>query len=164
MEQLPKRKSNRLPDHDYGQAGVYFITICAAEKTCLFGQIVAPERENQAAEVRLSPYGEILAEQICRMSDSASAVCVERWVIMPNHVHLLLRVKEDGRADRASNAAIPQFLSALKRITNRRAAVSLWQRSYYDHVVRNEEDYLRIWAYMENNPAKWAEDRYYEPL
>lgn len=62
---------------------------------------------------------------------------------------------------RPTNALIPQFLSSLKRYTNRKAGRALWQTGYHDHIVRDEADYQRVWSYIETNPAKWEEDLYY---
>lgn len=62
---------------------------------------------------------------------------------------------------RPTDAVIPKLISSLKRYTNRKAGASLWQGSYYDHIIRDENDYLRVWAYIDQNPARWAEDEYY---
>ena len=95
---------------------------------------------------------------------------------MPNHVHLLLRIAEDGSSgtptptvagDGSSgtkspaNARLPMFVSTWKRFSNQRCGSELWQRSFHEHVIRGAEDYAMIWDYIEKNPAKWAEDRYY---
>ncbi len=92
---------------------------------------------------------------------------------MPNHIHFILLVRQgDGasgtpppttdRGKAPANAAVPQFVSTLKRYTNRRAGCNLWQRSFYDHIIRDEEDYLAIAGYIQTNPARWREDRFYD--
>lgn len=91
-------------------------------------------------------------------------VSVEKYVIMPNHVHLLLRIREEnGGAPGSSRPTqtIPRLIGVLKRLTNRDIGEKIWQTSYYDHIIRNEADYLRIWDYIDTNPAKWKEDEYY---
>lgn len=83
---------------------------------------------------------------------------------MPNHVHFIITVAAHGGSSRTptpTNAKLPAFVSTWKRFTNKKAGVSLWQRSYYDHVIRNDADCLRAWQYIDDNPAKWAEDEYY---
>ena len=87
---------------------------------------------------------------------------------MPNHVHILLNVKQNqclrvgaSGMPHPTNGVIPKFVSSLKRFTNRETGAQLWQRGYHDHIVRNEEDFLRIWRYIDNNPAVWLEDKYY---
>ena len=89
---------------------------------------------------------------------------MEKFVVMPNHVHLLMGItRRETGAPRSSRPTklVPRIVSALKRFTNKEAGWDLWQTSYHDHIVRSEADYLRIWNYIDTNPAKWREDRYY---
>ena len=91
-------------------------------------------------------------------------VSIDKYIIMPNHIHMIVILSpKDGpsRTPAPTNMRLPFLISTLKRFTNRAAGISLWQRSFYDHVIRNEADYLRIWRYIDTNPAKWAEDEYY---
>ena len=95
---------------------------------------------------------------------------------MPNHIHLLLQIGGNGPSGTPAptntddgpsgtpaptNEALPRLVSTFKRFTNRRCGIQLWQRSYHEHVIRNEDDYRQIRDYIENNPARWVEDRYY---
>lgn len=89
-------------------------------------------------------------------------VQVEKYVVMPNHVHLLLTISEMGPA-RCPAPTIPKIIGALKSISTRKAGQAIWQRGYYDHIIRGSADYLRIWDYIDTNPAKWEEDEYYAP-
>ena len=81
---------------------------------------------------------------------------------MPNHIHLILQIHcvEDGRM--ISAPTISTVVGQMKRWIYRQAGTALWQKSYHEHVIRNENDYRDIWEYIENNPIRWAEDRYYE--
>lgn len=82
---------------------------------------------------------------------------------MPNHVHLILAIGvADGRMISASTKSLSTIVGQMKRASSKAAGISLWQRSFYDHVIRNEADHLRIWAYIDTNPAKWREDCYYD--
>ena len=102
-------------------------------------------------------------------SDRIDGLRVEKYVIMPNHVHLLLRIDgmitgADGGPPRASAptyATMPSAIGALKRLIHREAGQAIFQRSYHEHVIRSEADYREIWSCIDTNPAKWAEDRYY---
>ena len=67
-----------------------------------------------------------------------------------------------SRMPRPTNQVIPMFVSSLKRFTNRKTGVDLWQKSYHDHIIRNEQDFLQVWQYIDDNPAQWLEDCYYE--
>lgn len=172
MEGFAKRKASRLPGYDYSQGGVYFLTICAAEHEPLFGRVEFPETcvgggVPDALHVRLSRAGTEIQFRITEMIRRYEGISLCHYVIMPNHVHLLLQL-ENGPSgtpapthEQRANQIVPAFVSTLKRMTNKRCGQNLWQRGYHDHVVRNDADYLRIWQYIETNPAKWAEDKYY---
>ena len=86
---------------------------------------------------------------------------------MPNHVHLLVSIDHpEVSAPRSSRSThqIPRIIAALKRFTNQKAGMQLWQSSYHDHIIRSRADYLRIWQYIHTNPQKWEEDGYHAPL
>ncbi|MDO4314622.1 MAG: hypothetical protein Q4C45_02515 [Oscillospiraceae bacterium] len=88
-------------------------------------------------------------------------VVLEHDVIMPSHVHLLLRMEsEDSGGPGAARPTVQTIVGGIKSITTPRIGASIWQPSFYDHIVRNESDFLRIWTYIDTNPAEWAEDRY----
>jgi REP element-mobilizing transposase RayT len=91
---------------------------------------------------------------------------VEKYVIMPNHVHLLIIIEDEvnggaSRMPRPTEKRIPRFISSMKRYTNKISKYALWQDGYYDHVIRDENDFLAHWKYIDDNPAKWAQDKYY---
>ena len=117
-----------------------------------------------APSVRLSPWGRVVEETLRQMTEY-KGVTVEKVVIMPNHLHLLLFVKESGngssQAPNPTNAAVPKFVSLFKRRCDHTCGENIWQRSYHDHIVRSEADYRRIWEYIDTNPAKWREDCFY---
>ena len=171
MKDLPVRKSIRLKDYDYSQEGFYFITICIKDGHEMLGEIV----NNQSI---LSEYGSIVKREIENISEIRKECAVEKYVIMPNHIHLIVQiVGDDGnrpvspytngvnhRADchPPLRKSIPNMVQGLKGAVTRNIGFSLWQRSYHDHVIRNKEDYQRIWQYIDENPIKWIEDRYYK--
>ena len=93
-------------------------------------------------------------------------VRVEKYVIMPNHIHFILMVeaaciKGTSKAPSPTNAIVPHFVSTFKRFCHQDVGNRFFQRSYHDHVIRNETDYLRIWEYIDNNPILWKEDCFY---
>ena len=108
-------------------------------------------------------------EKYIRSSDRITGLTVDKYVIMPNHVHLLLRVEgirfetNSGppRASAPTTAMLPNAVGAIKRLTQRELGQTIFRRSYHEHVIRGEEDYRQIWEYIGTNPAKWAEYRYY---
>ena len=158
---LPKRKQIRLQNYDYSSPGSYFVTICTHERRCILSEIAVGDGVLDVPNVRLSPYGEIVAETLREMG-KYSWLSLDRYVIMPNHIHLLVQIGDNGpsRTPPPTNELLPMLISTFKRFTNRKCGLQLWQRSYHEHVIRNERDYQEIWEYIDTNPAKWAEDRY----
>ncbi|MGM9626902.1 MAG: transposase [Faecousia sp.] len=164
---MPTRKRTRLEGWSYSSEGIYFLTLCAKDKKPIFSRVVGCGILD-APYAALTEYGVCVQDSLLFLSNSNSGISLEKWVIMPNHVHILLRLNEEpslaqgaSRMPRPTNAAIPKFVSSLKRFTNRKTGVELWQDGYHNHIVRNEPDYLRIWQYIDNNPAVWLEDKYY---
>lgn len=158
----PGRRQLRLPEYDYSQAGCYFITVCTAGRRCLLGAVGRDDLG--APSVRLTPYGKIVEQYICSIPAAYDTVQIDQYVIMPNHIHLLLWIRTGSGAPGSSRPTqmVPRIVAALKRFTNRDAGIKLWQPSFYDHIIRDENDFLRIWTYIAANPSKWAEDRYYD--
>ena len=165
---LPKRKPNRLPRFDYGTVGAYFITICAREKKKVFGRVVGGGVLD-APRMSPSPHGKIVIAQLEAMTNFYPDLQIEKYVVMPNHIHFIVVVTQGpSGASRTppptevrANQTIPAFVSTLKRMTNRTAGVQLWQRGYYDHIIRNQLDYDTIWQYIDENPTKWPHDQFY---
>ena len=150
-----------------------------------------PDMEINTPYVELSEYGKNLEETIEFINNKENGIYINKYVIMPNHVHMIVIIHDlrDGGAsepnengastngegvcatngDGASgmprptnpNDTIPKIVSSIKRFTNKQSRFDLWQTSYHDHIIRNEDDYLRIWKYIDENPAKWMEDKYY---
>ena len=164
MNDYPKRKALRLPVYDYSEAGEYFLTICTKDRKPILSSV---GRDDLGAPcVTLTNYGTIAEKLLLKIPKAYKNVSLEKYVIMPNHIHLLLRIsnaeKDGAPGSLRPTQMVPRIIGALKRLSNQAAGEKLWQTSYYDHVVRNEADYLRIWDYIDTNPAKWQEDEYYE--
>lgn len=152
------RKHPRLGDYDYRSPGAYFITICCEHRQPWLGRI-----DNSGQY--LSRYGEISEREILSLSRRYAYVEVPKYVIMPNHLHLLVVIQDTiPIADRMS---VPHLIGVLKAKNTQACKAAgypnqtLFQTSFYDHVVRTEQDYAEIWAYIDGNPQKWLEDRFY---
>lgn len=166
---MRERKHPRLKGYDYSGPGGYFLTICTDKKKQLLSEIVG--RGLAPAAVHLLPAGELVAEELGKLEGRFPGLVIEQSVIMPNHIHLLLRVPA-GASPRPtgerSGVNVIDVVRVLKSMTTRRwnalrgtAGQKLWQPSFYDHVIRDEGDYLTKWDYISANPARWAEDEYY---
>ncbi len=113
---------------------------------------------------KLTVYGQVVKHQFETMNGLYENIKVNHYVIMPNHIHFIIEIK-NGRsrtpAPTRANAIIPKYVSTFKRFTNKNSGIELWQRSYYDHIIRNEADYIEKLNYILTNPAKWTDDKYY---
>ena len=170
--ELPKRKKNRLPDFDYSTPTAYFITLCTHNRQCFLSRIVGAIHESPA--VQKTVCGQMV-ERIIRNLPQHLGVQIDKYVIMPNHIHMLVRVVADTplRAIRESPLRVRSVVSkavgyikmnASKEIHTRYGDMPIWQRGFYDHVVRSEKDYRDIWEYIEGNPGKWKEDELYTSI
>ena len=162
MNELPQRKPNRLKDYNYSQNGAYFVTICAKDRLELFATI-----DVGAAFCRpcLMQAGEIIENEISTLSRTYEGVFVDCYVVMPNHVHMIIAIAGmwQHEASGRQNAAptISRMMNQWKRAVSTKIGYSVWQKSFHDHIIRNEEDYIRIAEYIENNPVNWEEDCFY---
>ena len=159
--ELAKRKPNRLENYDYRTAGGYFITICTRDKAHLFWKNVGAIID-RPENVPLNHLGQIVDQVICDIPCHYPAVAVDKYVIMPNHVHLLLRIETDDCGRSMIAPTLSKVIQQMKGTAVKKAGISIWQKGFYDHVIRGDEDYLECWRYIEENPRKWAlapEDR-----
>jgi len=167
VKELPVRKHPRLKGYDYNQNGSYFITFCVKDKHEILGQLSVGRGILDAPLVILSEYGNALREAIEFLNNNENGIDIVHYVIMPNHVHMIVRVEKlyggASRMPRPTNALIPKLVSSIKRFTNKKVGFNLWQRSFHDHIIRSADEYLRIWQYIDENPMRWFEDIYYIP-
>lgn len=155
---FPKRKNIRLKEYDYDSAGAYFITICTANRRCYLWEAVGT---GIARPPRLSQYGKVVEKAIQNIPICYAGVSVDKYVIMPNHLHLLLRIdaEENGRA--MPVPTISTIIQQTKGYVTKQIGCSIWQSRFYDHVIRNQADYDDVYRYIENNPTQWEQDELY---
>ncbi|MBQ6796258.1 MAG: transposase [Clostridia bacterium] len=151
---FPKRKPNRLPNYDYSRSGAYFITVCTKDKACIFWD----DAGATIGRPQLSQYGEIVNSAILNIETLYPYIRVDKYVVMPNHVHILLMC-DNGRAMHAPtiSTVIQQFKGAVSKTVGS----PVWQKSFHDHIIRNQQDYNNIWTYIDTNPLKWENDCFY---
>ncbi len=172
------RRSIRLKGYDYSLAAAYFITICAYERECLFGEITD-------GVMQLNEIGQIVADEWERSPEIRPEIELDNWIIMPNHIHGIFVICEsandvavgandvavgaNGRSPlpiRMKPRSLSSFVSGFKSATTRRInltrnapGTSVWQRNYYDHIIRNESSLQNIRQYICNNPLSWEVDQ-----
>ena len=163
----PQRKSNRISNYDYNQNGAYFVTICTQDRKKILSKISVGTPVSGCPQelcLQLLPYGVIADKYIRQMNDFYQNLSVEKYTIMPDHIHLLITIHSmDGHPGRGvptkvndRTSVIARFVGTLKRFCNKEYGENIWQGRYYDHVIRNQQDYEEIWQYIENNPRKWV--------
>lgn len=175
---LPSRKPNRLPKYDYSSGGMYFITICTAERKNLFwtkdtvsdvgADIIRPLCPDDNVQdfiqtpsaVPLSAIGQIADIAVRDIAFHYEGVSVNHYVIMPNHIHLMLSITAAGGRLIAA-PTVSTIIGQFKRHVSRKVGHGIWQKSFHDHIIRDERDYQKIWSYIECNPWYWETDCFY---
>ena len=159
------RRSVRLRGWDYSNAGAYFVTLCAKNRECLFSTVVH-------GEMQLNEMGRIAAECWEWLEKQYAHVEWDQWVIMPNHMHAIIVLHGRGALQRAPTESQPvktkslgQLIGMYKTVSTRRInefrntpGIIVWQRNYHEHIVRNDDELIRIRRYIANNPGKWESD------
>lgn len=200
-KELPKRKPTRLKEFDYNNAGVYFLTICTENRDHILSQIIgnneqsaehkivggdvldAPRNNDnydlfyENAYIELLPFGIIADKYIKQMNNFYDNIEIDQYVIMPNHIHILLIIHDDKNlcngASRTSpptlsvhrqHSVVSRFVSTFKRFCNKEYGYNIWQRHFNDHIIRNDEDYKMHLQYIYDNPVKWHYDELYLKL
>ncbi|MBQ8546808.1 MAG: transposase, partial [Clostridia bacterium] len=143
--ELPKRKPNRLDGFDYNSSGAYFITICTKDRKEILSNITVGTGVLDCPKTKLSCFGEIADKYIKQLSDFYENLSVDYYVIMPNHIHLLICVYDSGQSrtpvPTRQNSIISRFVSTFKRFCNKEYGFNPWQGRFHDHIIRNRDDY-----------------------
>ena len=148
-ENLPTRKKIRLNGYDYSKENMYFITICVKDRLELLGNI---DEENN---IELTKEGNIVTQEIDKLGEIYKNIIIDEYIVMPNHLHILLLIKY------RKEASISKIIKHLKTNISREIKYSIWQKSFYEHIVRNEKEYLAIKEYIKNNVINWSKDKYF---
>lgn len=166
------RRSIRLPNYDYSRSGIYFVTICTHQKQCLFGEI-------HDGKMSLNQIGNIVAEEWLNSSKIRQEIELDEWIIMPNHLHGIVAITDNGANHQGASLAplredilrqrkprsLSSFVGGFKSSVTKRIKPMceqphpvVWQRNYYETIVRDERQLNHIREYIVNNPQKWDED------
>ena len=181
MEEKKTRKKMRLQNYNYGSYGAYFITICTEQRRPTLSRIVGDDvlgvpypTKDISCSVELLPYGKIVDKYVNQLNDFYDNIQIDRYVIMPNHIHIMLLVLplQDAKFDTESGTprtssptektvSVSQFVETLKRFCNKECGGNIWQRSFHDHIIRNQKDYEEHVNYIYYNPIRWHLDELY---
>ena len=173
---LPKRKDLRLKQYDYSSAGAYFVTICIKDRKRILSDIIKPSTVGVGAlddpltpQIRLTEIGKI-TEKYLLSSENIPGVKIDRYVIMPDHIHVIIFLYPDkyasckdgsSRAPTPTNEMLPHIISTFKRFCNKEIGNNIFQRGYIEHIVRDREDYETRAKYIYENPIRWYYDELY---
>ena len=159
-KELPKRKANRLENYDYSSCGAYFITVCTLERQNYFWENVGAIID-RPQDVELSTYGKMVDQAIQNIPSAYPALSLESYVIMPNHIHLLLRVCADEYGRPLVAPTVERMVKQFKGAATKKIGASIWQKSYIERVIRNKKDYETRSNYIFENPLRWYYDELY---
>ena len=162
-----QKKLQRLKNYDYTQNGVYFVTICTQNWLHLFGKF-----ENKI--LTLNDAGKMVFEKLIETPKFYPDIAVDKFVLMPNHLHAILMIHHNGTAQgpfptmtlsdyihRFKTLTTKLYIDGVKNESYLPFDKKVWQKSYHDHIIRNETEYQKIWEYIHTNPLKWELDKYY---
>ena len=167
-QELPKRKPTRLNGFDYSRGGAYFITICTQDRKRILSTIERTKNINSVGEgfalPQLTRIGQITEEWLNKTNDHFANTEIGDYVIMPNHIHLILLLEDtSGRAD--PSPTVSSIIGWLKYNVTKSANLPkgqrLFQRSFYDRIIRNNDEYMEICNYIRLNPDNWEIDELY---
>ena len=164
----PRRRSIRLEEYDYSQAGAYFVTLCTLNRECLFGNITE-------GKMILNAAGRIVSDSWVWLARQYDYVLLDESIIMPNHLHGIIVIEDRRRPNAGGSRTAPtmekqkslgRLVGAFKTISTKKInqtratqSAKLWQRNYYEHVIRNDEELNRVREYISHNPLKWELSR-----
>ena len=160
---LPKRKQIRLECFNYSSNGAYFVTLCVENREKILSKIVG-ERialPKQLPKVQLTQIGEKVKNSIENIPKHYSCVKVDEYVIMPNHIHLILFIDNGITGSAMRSPTINNIINQMKGFVTKQIGSSIWQRSFFDHIIRDENELYEIRKYILENPIKWEIDEYY---
>ena len=172
MEKLPCRKSIRLKNYDYSDNGYYFVTICTQNREKLFGEIVGATLSG-----RPNNPDKIVTKWLLKLANKFNDIKIDKYIVMPNHVHFIIKRTGEHTGSSGDHRGSPlrdiigwfktmttnEYISGVKDGRFMPFKGHLWQRNYYEHIIRNYDDYLNIAEYIQNNPLKWEKDKLYVP-
>ena len=163
---LLERRPLRLRGYDYSGAGCYFVTVCVQGRERLFWDGGRAGLEPAPT----NPLGDLVAQTWLELPAHTTGIRMDKFIVMPNHFHGVIILENGcvGAGSKPARTSLSEAMRQFKTFSARKINLvrgtpgkPLWQRGFYDHIIRNEADYLRIWQYIDTNPAKWEEDEYY---
>jgi putative transposase len=182
FEMTRERKSTRLQGYNYSSDNLYFITSCVQNRICCLGEIVLTGRDlslpssiendgqsftSSIAQMKLNKYGEIARNQWTWLSEQYRYVILHAFVVMPNHIHGILEINRSRiKSDQIKIKPLTELIGAYKTTVSKQIHLAgfiefQWQRSFFEHIIRDEKSLVRISDYIFDNPKNWEQDEFY---
>lgn len=160
---LSTRKNIRLKNYNYSQVGYYFVTICTNFKECTLCKIEPNSVGDcfSGPNIIISDLGMMVDKYINNIDTAYSNVSLDCYILMPNHIHLIIAITSNQNNINSASTSLSQIIKSLKIITTKKARFQIWQKNYYEHIIRKEHELDAIREYIINNPFKWCDDDYY---
>jgi putative transposase len=148
------RRSIRLQGYDYSQVGAYYVTIATWQRAHLFGAI-------EQDVMRLNFVGRVVGEEWRRLAVRFPGIDIDAYIVMPNHFHGIIVFTHDRNSTSSEPLTLGEIIGQFKsKVTKRlKPEDPIWQRNYYEHIIRSQADMDRIRAYIQDNPRRWEEDK-----
>ncbi|MDD4125926.1 MAG: hypothetical protein PHW77_09430 [Eubacteriales bacterium] len=158
---LPKRKKIRLDEYDYSKNGCYFITICAKDKGNIFSCIIGNNLDDENnVNIQLTQIGKIIKDGIEKIPVIYKGIQADIYCIMPDHVHFIIEILQEDKGE-TTLPNISTVIGCFKRYVSKNVGIPIWQKSFYEHIIRNEKDYYEITGYILRNPKALIFKKYY---
>ena len=149
MTDLPKRKPIRMENYDYSTPGAYFITVCVNDRKPILWNVGAA-----TCRPNLSKIGAVVELAILQIPEHYPAVSVDKYCVMPDHIHMILSINTDEDGRQVAAPTVSTVVGHMKRWVSMQIGHSIWQKSFIDRVIRNDQGYRAVWEYIESNPIK----------
>lgn len=149
MDNLPKRKAIRIKDYDYSTPGAYFITVCINDRKPILWNVGAA-----TCHPNLSEIGSVVETAILQIPEHSSMISVDKYCVMPDHIHMILSINSDEDGRQVAAPTVSTVVGHMKRWVSMQIGHSIWQKSFIDRVIRNDQGHRAVWEYIENNPVK----------
>ena len=166
---------------DYSSNNLYFVTSCVQDRVCCFGNVVGTARElsvrdinnpnnddDKSAKMELNEFGIIVNNQLQWLENQYPYVVLHHYIVMPNHIHAIIEI-DSMNTDSIKIKSLSELMGAFKTTSSKLIHLAgypdfKWQRSFHDHIIKDEKSYLNISNYIETNPERWEKDKFYNTL
>lgn len=158
---------------DYSSNNLYFVTSCVQDRVCCFWNVVGTGRDlsvhdDKSVKMELNEFGIIVNNQLQWLENQYPYVVLHHYIVMPNHIHAIIEI-DSMHTNSLKIKSLSELMGAFKTTSSKLIHLAgypdfKWQRSFHDHIIKDEKSYLNISNYIETNPERWEKDKFYNTL